>query len=309
MNAQASMPQSSEQPVGLRLEGAMLTDVGCVRPHNEDAVAFVVPAQGATTAKQDGLALVADGMGGHAAGEVASTLAAEVVRRVFYELKGSVPDVLSTAFNAANRAISEYSASHPECVGMGTTCTALAVRGDKAWLGHVGDSRAYLLRAGKLTQLSQDQTLVAKMVREGLLTEEEAKVSEHNNIILQALGTQPQIEPEIWSEGLPLIPGDVMILCSDGLHGLVPDEMIAEISSRSAPMEACQSLIASALGAGGHDNVSVGVFRAERAIADPVDATQRDTRRVQVRADLLSAEEPELSAATTRQITIPRRPL
>jgi len=203
-----------------------------------------------------------------------------VVRRCFFELQGTVPQVLSLAFAAANKAIFDYGQSHPECAGMGTTCTALAIRSDKIWLGHVGDSRAYLLRGTTLKQLSDDQTLVAKMVRDGVMTAEEAKTSEHNNIILQALGTTPEVSPDIWSDGIALRPGDTLVLCSDGLHGLVADEVIAEIAGRLAPQEACQELVQRALQAGGHDNVSVGVFRALAAAAETADARDRETRRI-----------------------------
>jgi PPM family protein phosphatase len=274
----APVPEAAA--AGLRFVGAMLSDVGLVRSLNEDAVAFVVPPESQIPEDRKGLLLVADGMGGHSAGEVASRIAAEVVRRCFFELNGSVPEILSLAFSAANKAIFEYGQSHPECAGMGTTCTALAIRSDKIWLAHVGDSRAYLLRGAKLKQLSDDQTLVAKMVREGVMTAEEAKTSEHNNIILQALGTMPDVSPDIWSDGIALVPGDTMILCSDGLHGLVEDAVIADIAGRLAPTEACQELVQRALQAGGHDNVSVGVFRVIAPAAEPASAGDRDTRRI-----------------------------
>jgi len=148
----------------------MRTDPGLVREQNEDAVAWITPQDKNVAASYGSLALVADGMGGHAAGEVASQLAADVIRRVYYDLKGAPSKVLAMAFSAANRAIIDYAAEHPECKGMGTTCTALAFRDGNAWLAHVGDSRAYLLRKGKLMQLSEDQTLVAKMVRKGSIT-------------------------------------------------------------------------------------------------------------------------------------------
>jgi len=234
----------------------------------------VLPPEGGS-----GLMLVADGMGGHSAGEVASAIAAEVVRRCFFELKGGAADVLATAFTAANKAIFDYGQNHPECAGMGTTCTALAIRDDKIYLAHVGDSRAYLLRGAELRQLSEDQTLVAKMVREGVMTAQEAKTSEHSNVILQALGTSPQIAPELWTEGLALAPGDTLIVSSDGLHGLVEDDVIAEVAGRMAPSEACQELVRRALSAGGHDNVSVGVFRTFAATADAA-ASDNDTRRI-----------------------------
>src|SRR6202050_65779 len=162
-------------PIGVT--GAMRTDPGLVRELNEDVVAWITPQDKNVAEGQGSLALVADGMGGHAAGEVASALAAEVVRRVFYDLKGPPPKVLAMAFSEANRAIIDYAVEHPECKGMGTTCTVLAFRDGKAWLAHIGDSRAYLLRKGQLMQLSEDQTLVAKMVREGSITKEEASHS------------------------------------------------------------------------------------------------------------------------------------
>ena len=247
-------------------------------------------------------------MGGHAAGEVASALAAEVVRRVFYELEGAEPELLGAAFAAANQAIFEHSQNDPNCAGMGTTCTALAVRAGRAWLAHVGDSRAYIVRDGCVTQLSEDQTLVAQMVREGTLTEEQAKASDQSNVILQALGTQPSVKPDIWREGLPLKPGDILILCSDGLYNLVADEDIAKTAARLPPLEACQSLIESALVAGGHDNVSVGVFRA---VAQSASAASPDktTRRLVLPDELLAESDEKSTASATRRIAIPMRQL
>ena len=266
----------------------MLTNVGLVRSKNEDAVTFVVPPARGTAAGEDSLLLVADGMGGHAAGQVASALAAEIVRRVFFELTGPVRNLLSVAFTAANNAILDYGQTHPECAGMGTTCTVLAVRNGQAWLAHVGDSRAYLLRAATLRQLSEDQTLIRKLVRDGMMTEEEALVSDQNNVLLQALGTAPQITPELWSEGLRLEADDVLILCSDGLHGLVPDQTIAEIAARAELLDATARLVQAALKAGGHDNVSVGVFRV---ISVPVSApTAGGTRRGVFRSPAMNSQ-------------------
>src|SRR3954452_3232237 len=278
MSPAAPVAPAASRSADLLVVGAMLSDVGLVRSINEDFVRFV-PSEGKDPENRSGIFLVADGMGGHAAGEVASELAAEEVLRCFFELNGTVPDILSTAFAVANKAIFDYGQGHPECAGMGTTCTALAIRSDRIWLGHVGDSRAYLLRNGELRQLSEDQTLVAKMVREGSMTPAEAKTSEHNNIILQALGTAPEVSPDIWDDGLALSAGDTLILCSDGLHGLVDDIVIAEVAGRYSPTEACQELIRYALQAGGHDNVSVGIFRAI-APSEPTGRAARDTRRI-----------------------------
>ncbi|MGJ0503573.1 MAG: PP2C family protein-serine/threonine phosphatase [Methylocystis sp.] len=247
----------------LRIAGAIRTDVGCVRQLNEDSVAFIAGAGGSSDRDHGALALVADGMGGHAAGEVASALALEVVRRVYYSLDKAPSEALRAAFDAANRAILDYAAKHPECAGMGTTCTALGVRDNLLWLAHVGDSRAYLMRDGQLTQLSDDQTLHAQLVRDGVMSPEDAGKGAGSNVILQALGTRLDVEPTIWNEGLPLRLGDIAVLCSDGLSNLVSDATIAEAVSRNPPAEACRLLIEAARRGGGHDNISIGVFVVE----------------------------------------------
>jgi serine/threonine protein phosphatase PrpC len=270
-----------QAPAGMEIIGAMRTDTGLVRTLNEDSVAWVTPHDDDAANRRGSLALVADGMGGHAAGEVASALAADVVRRLYYGLDGPIPQVLASAFAAANRAIIEYAQEHPECRGMGTTCTVLAFRDSQAWLAHIGDSRAYLLRDHHLVQLSEDQTLVAKLVSEGTLTQAEADHSPMHNVILQALGTTSNIKPMIGTKGLPLQEGDVLILCSDGVSNMVPDVQIAEIASRLPPQEACDALIEAALAAGGHDNASLGVFSVT-AGATRSRAAEPTTRRIKL---------------------------
>jgi PPM family protein phosphatase len=265
----------------MKIIGAMRTDPGLARELNEDTVVWVTPQDKAIAERRGSLALVADGMGGHAAGEVASALAADVVRRLYYDLDGPVPKVLAAAFTAANRAILEYAGEHPECKGMGTTCTVLAFRDRKAWIAHIGDSRAYLLREQRLIQLSEDQTLVAKLVSAGTLTPEEAEHSPMHNVILQALGTSQQMRPIIGAKGLPLEFGDVFLLCSDGVSNLVPHEKILELAGRLAPQEACDALIETALAAGGHDNASVGIFSVARE-AEPKSVLEPTTRRIQI---------------------------
>jgi PPM family protein phosphatase len=293
------MAQTAPVAPALRVDAAMRTHVGLVRPINEDFVSYVMPPDGDAAAPRGSLALVADGMGGHAHGEVASTLAGEVIRRVYYELEGAVPEVLAAAFTAAHRAILEWSEQNPECAGMGTTCTVLALRGDKAWLAHIGDSRAYLLRAATLTQLSDDQTLVAQMLRDGLLTAEEAESSPVKNVILQALGAAIDIVPMIWSEALALVDGDVLILCTDGLCGLVGDAVIADIAGRLPPYDACDALIEAALAAGGHDNVSVGVFHV---LPNTKMAASRQTTRRLPSFD--SIAEGDVERSTTRAMAV-----
>src|SRR5262249_33088605 len=146
------------------------------------------------------LALVADGMGGHAAGEVASQIAAQTIQLLYYQHDQPVPKALAEGLAAANTVIHDHGKAYPDCAGLGTTCTVLVVRDDHAWLGHIGDSRAYLVRDEEIHQLSEDHSLVAQLVRDGTLTPAEAHASPERNILLRALGTQPSAEPLIWTE-------------------------------------------------------------------------------------------------------------
>jgi PPM family protein phosphatase len=252
-------PKVEQASTPLSITGTMLTDTGRVREHNEDTVAYSLP-NGGRLAERELLALVADGMGGHLAGEVASSIAADLVLRLYFERQGSPTERLVNCLSSANQAIYERGQSDPACSGMGTTCTVLAVRGNAAFLGHVGDSRAYLLRSGKLQQISEDHSLVAQMVRDGVLTEEQAAHSPDKNVILRALGNEARVKPTVWREGLPLIAGDALVLCSDGLSDVVEKAQIEEIVREKPPFDACQALIDAALAAGGPDNISVGVF-------------------------------------------------
>ena len=239
----------------------MLSHPGHVRAINEDAVACLVPKDIERDSKWEVLALVADGMGGHAAGEVASGIAAETVLRLCRELEGSPPEILNACLVAANATILERSRVDPACSGMGTTCTVLAMHEGRAFLAHIGDSRAYLLRNGELRQISEDDSLVAEMVRKGRLSEQEARRHAERHVILRALGSEENPKLTIWQHGLPVCAGDAFVLCSDGLTNLVDDAAIAAIVARLAPRDACNSLCEAALAAGGTDNISVGVFK------------------------------------------------
>jgi len=261
----------SESPAPITISGTMLTHPGSVRELNEDVVAYVL------TPRSDDrecrlLALVADGMGGHAAGEVASALAAETVLRFYFEMEGSPPDVIERCLAAANKAIYEYAQANPDCAGMGTTCTVLAVHGTRAYLGHIGDSRAYMLRDCLLHQISTDHSLVGDLVRRGVLTAEEAARSPDRNIITRALGTKPTAEPKIWRPGLGIVSGDVFILCSDGLSDLVDDVAIKHTASTLDPFTACKTLRDQAMREGGHDNISIGIFRIDGETVEAKDA-------------------------------------
>lgn len=245
----------------LELTGAMLSDVGRVRAANEDCAAYILPDPRDPSDRRCPVIVVADGMGGHVAGEVASRLACETVMRRLSEPDLGPAELLRGAIAAANDTILEHARLDPRLQGMGTTLTAILVRDGRAWLGHVGDSRAYLLRDGELHQLSEDHSLVGEMVRSGLLSPEAARSHPEKNVIYKALGTSPDVEPAVWQAGLDLRPGDVLLLCSDGLTDLVPDAAIATSLEQHEPLDACRDLVQQAMEAGGHDNVTVGVFR------------------------------------------------
>jgi protein phosphatase len=266
-----------------RLVGAMVSHPGKIRTNNEDTVAFALPNGNGGQFHEDALLVVADGMGGHAAGEVASRMAADVLYRSFFAAAGRpVHEVLAECFDKANAEIFDAGRQNPEYAGMGTTCTVIAVRNNFAWLAHVGDSRAYLMRGDDFHQISEDHTLVAELVRRGSLTREEAAASPERNVILKAMGTAATVAPKIWDEGMALQPDDRLLLCSDGLSDLVTDAMMQELIATRSPRQACDALIDAALEAGGHDNVSVGVFHlTDRVEADDVDDTviERPTRR------------------------------
>jgi protein phosphatase len=265
----------------LRLTGAMMTDVGMVRPHNEDSVMYRIPGPADSDASRGVLAIVADGMGGHAAGELASQIAARSIHTVYYESDLPIPETLARAFATANLVIRQQAGTDPALTGMGTTCTVLAARDGHLWLGHVGDSRAYMLRAGEMHQLSEDDTLVARLVRDGTMTAEEARNSPERSVLMRALGVHDTVEPMIWKEGLPLRAGDRFVLCSDGLHDLVGNDMIQAAITENPPPEACRILVQAAREAGGHDNISVGVFTVSNLAAQPA-ASERGTREVKV---------------------------
>jgi PPM family protein phosphatase len=265
----------------LEIVASVRTDKGCVREANEDSGRFVRPNDPKLLAAKGALMIVADGMGGHSAGEVASQMAVETVSRLYYEAPGDDPQgALVAAVAEANRRIHAAAAADEAKHGMGTTCTALALRGGAAFGAHVGDSRLYLLRGGGAYQLSEDHSHVMEMVRQGLLTKEEARTHEDKNVILRALGTAPEVEVSAVAP-VEARAGDFFLVCSDGLHDLVLDDEIARVvASAGDEHAACERLIALAKERGGHDNITVGLVgvvpqgTAAAAAADDAPATR-----------------------------------
>ena len=247
-------------PAAFEIDASVQTDKGCVREINEDSGRMVRPADPQLLASKGTLVVVADGMGGHSAGEVASQMAADVVTRLYYETRAEPSAALKRAVEEANRQIHRAAAEDEAKHGMGTTCTALALCGGRAYAAHVGDSRLYMLRAGRLYQLSEDHSAVNEMVKLGIITKEQARTHEDKNVILRALGTVPEVEVSVL-EPFAVREGDRYLLCSDGLHDLVLEDEIASILSESADIHAAgERLIALAKERGGHDNITVGII-------------------------------------------------
>jgi PPM family protein phosphatase len=232
-----------------RQSWAALTDVGRVRTHNEDAVLAQPP-----------LFVVADGLGGHEAGEVASSIAIETVR----DHAPRRPDAkaLARAVKAANREVIRSAREGLGKAGMGTTLTAAIVEGSHVAIAHVGDSRAYLLHDGVLSRVSEDHSMVADMIRRGQLTEAESRYHPNRSVITRALGTDVNMLADTYD--LDASPGDRLLLCSDGLTGMLEDGLIAEIlADHRAPEAATHALVDAANDAGGHDNISVIIIDIE----------------------------------------------
>jgi serine/threonine protein phosphatase PrpC len=254
------------------------TDVGRTREHNEDA--FVVADLTANDAslqpsvrthrvgRKGTLFMVADGMGGAAAGEIASQMAIEVVLKELRDnwITSDTPTAdgfatcLKRAAQAANQMIHGYATSHQEYRGMGTTATIAGLLADTLYLAQVGDSRGYLVRDGVAKQITKDQSLMQKLIEAGELTEEEAAMSERRNIILQALGPEPNIKVDLTFQRLRR--GDTLVLCSDGLSGQVSRDEIAQVIAEEKDLvQACRKLIDKANQAGGPDNITVIISR------------------------------------------------
>lgn len=237
------------------------TDVGCVRDHNEDSLLVAPP-----------LFAVADGMGGHAAGEVAS----EIAITVLGEKAPHTPDAaaLGRAVEDANRAVILAANEKRGRAGMGTTMTAAVLQKDRLVIAQVGDSRAYLLHQGRLQQLTRDHSLMADMIEAGRLTPEEARTHPNRSVITRALGSDPRMVPDLYE--ITVETGDRLLLCTDGLSSMVEDSAIESTLARTRDPQRCASMLVNeAIAAGGYDNVTVVVVD----VAGQVDKVTRRYKR------------------------------
>jgi PPM family protein phosphatase len=269
------------------------TDTGRQRRDNEDSAFARAP-----------VFVVADGMGGAQAGEVASRIAVEAFEQGLPD-SGSPEERLATRVREANAQIYERSRADRQRAGMGTTLTAAYVDDTHVAIAHVGDSRAYLFRDGTLQRLTQDHSLVDELVRRGKLTEEQAAEHPQRSIITRALGPEPDVEVDTWT--YPARAGDVVLLCSDGLTSMISEDRVkATLTEHDNLDEAADALIREANEAGGRDNITVVLFRLEEIGAD--DAAGEETMvGVAVPRDSLAgrSEEPERSGATAVAVAPP----
>ena len=256
------------------IEYASLTDVGIRRSHNQDAYA-VLPAGDAEQWQQRGhVFVVADGMGAHAVGELASKMAADSIPHTYSKYAREGPAAaLRKAIAEANHSIHDRGQKNREFEGMGTTSTVLVLRPEGAWVGHVGDSRAYRIRDHQIEQLTFDHSLVWELARRQHVTPEEVQ-GVPSNVIVRSLGPEPLVQVDI--EGPhPLQPGDTFVLCSDGLSGQLSDQEIGAVVTALPPEEACRLLVDLANLHGGPDNITVVIVR----VRDAAEQEKRPRRR------------------------------
>jgi serine/threonine protein phosphatase PrpC len=253
--------------MNLVFQAAGKTDIGLVRTNNEDNFGFDL---------RRGIFIVCDGMGGAAAGEVASKIAVDTVLAYFRNDPGRAESPvlgrrfegvseqaagLANAIQLANQAIQEAAAHNPNRSGMGSTIVAVCVNGNLFSIANVGDSRIYLVRGGGIQQMTSDHSLVMEQVRRGLMTVEEAEKSEMQNVIVRALGSEDSVEPDL--EDHEFATGDVLILCSDGMSRYVKEEKMLEVVSGAGSLnQACDELIEAAKSGGSDDNITCLLLRA-----------------------------------------------
>jgi PPM family protein phosphatase len=244
---------------------ASVSDIGFRRRNNQDSYAVRICSDAETWREHGHLLMVADGMGGHAVGELASKIAADTVCHTFFKIRNAeVPDALKQALETANATINERGSLNRDFARMGTTCTALALCPQGAVIAHVGDSRLYRIRGERIDQLTADHSVQWELMRQGRLRPDEVFLHESRHVITRSLGPEPTVQVDI--EGpYTVLSGDVYLICSDGLTGHVQDAEIGIIASKLPPNEACRMLVNLANLRGGSDNVTVVIARVSGA--------------------------------------------
>ena len=244
------------------IELASLSDIGCQRQENEDSYGYWEPESEEQFRQRGRLVIIADGMGGYEGGREASHLAVETVCQVYSDSAGQEPQpALLAALHEAHARIRQYALEHPNLRGMGTTCTAVSLTGGQLHFAHVGDTRLYLVRGEQISRLTHDHSYVGRLVESGLLNPEEAQHHPQRHILTAALGSGDDVTPDSPTAPVALHPGDILLLCTDGLWDLLRDEELMEILSRYPPTEASQQLVQMAKSRGGPDNITLQILR------------------------------------------------
>lgn len=247
------------------IELANLTDVGCERENNEDYFCYSEPQSDDEFRRKGRLAVIADGMGGEEGGEIASRLAVEAVRDAYLSQPDGDPNAgLISGFRAAHEAILEYVRQRPQLQGMGTTCTAVVVANGQAHFAHVGDSRLYLIRGSSLSLLTRDHTVVNRLIEQGIITPQEAATHPQRHVLTAALGAHREVSADFSPDPIPLQPGDVLVLCTDGLWGQIAENELVSIVSTNTPAQACKQLAYLAKSRGGPDNITIQILQFGR---------------------------------------------
>lgn len=244
------------------MEQASCSDIGCERDNNEDSCSYWESPSDEQHQRKGRLAIVADGMGGHEGGKEASRIAVESIEEAY--TSGSEDDpqsLLVSGFKVAEQRILEYASANPKLQGMGTTATAVAIFPTRLYYAHVGDSRLYLVRAGMVSRLTRDHSYVGRLVESGVITPEEADGHPQRHILTAALGAGTATSPDIPDAAISLDPGNILVLCTDGLWSVVGDEEIQQAVADRVPAEACSALVELARQRGGPDNITVQVLR------------------------------------------------
>jgi PPM family protein phosphatase len=263
-------PSRDRMKVREGIEVSSQSDIGCVRKDNEDSFGYWEPDDDQQFRRKGRLAIVADGMGGYEGGQEASRLAVETMVSVYRDFGGDDPQAaLVEALQAAHEQILQYSYAHPALRGMGTTCTAAAIvrvtdggtQYDALYYVHVGDTRLYLIRDGQITQVTRDHSYVGRLVESGMISPEQALDHPQRNILTAALGTNPDLVMDSPGRPEPLRPEDVLLICSDGLWGLVRDPEILDAVKNKSAEQAGRELIELARERGGPDNITVEILR------------------------------------------------
>jgi len=271
----------------ITLDFAGLSEQGPVRDNNEDYIASHSPSDPAAQLQKGWLFVVADGVGGNRAGEVASRQAAEKLIETYFASGKKSPAALQAAFKRTNLHICDLGMTNPVYRRMATTLSALALVGDRVHIGHVGDSRIYHIRGAEVQLLTRDHSEVGELVRMQILTPEEAQHHPRRHIITRSIGSDLMTQIDYRTE--PVQAGDRFVLCTDGLWDALLTDEIAEVVRSAAPADACRRMIAQAIDRGADDNLSVQVVNVVELVGEPVEASVRKNGFFKRRFNLLGA--------------------